>query len=115
MHRGLEVRPSQDWKSGASTSSRVRVELLCVGTKGWRSTAAATSRRRVPPANVTLVAHLKSLFCSRGHSSYGGQGFVPAAALKLEPGEWVDGSSVRGWTLMHVCWTRQRFPKREAR
>ena len=69
------------WKSGASTSSRVRVmELLCVGTKGWRSVAAATSRRRVPPVLSTRVVHLKSLYRSPVHSCYGWQ-LVYAAPL----------------------------------
>ena len=74
MHRGLEVRPSRrsgSWRVGVV--SRAVMELLCVGTKGWRSVAAATSRRRVPTAKVTFVAHLKSLCRSPVHSSYGRQ------------------------------------------
>ena len=84
-HDGQEV--------GASASSRVPVmELLCVGTKGWRSVAAATSRRRVPTAKVTFVAHLKSLCRSPVHSSYGRQPLYVGryeTYAPARPGRWL--------------------------
>ena len=110
MHGGLEVRPSQGlevWR--VDVASRARNGAIVCWHKGLEVCGRGDVEAKCSCGESDACRSPgRRLFRSRGRSSYDRQLLVRPLYKQCLGLEWVEGSSVRGWTLVQACWTSAR-------